>query len=323
MTQIFDFWKQCPKCGARNNIITDRFGGQVLCGGCGLVLEERLEEVVPAMGVLRTRDLPTAASIAKPDMGLTTIIGGGGIDGSGRAMSDSVRLAADRLRVWDYRSQARGGGGRSLKRALDELAKLSEKVSVSEAVVERAAYIYRKSIPMISMHGRSITTLVAAALYAACRSTQTPRTLKDIGDAANLDRLDIARSYRLLLTENEILQPVDDPSKCVSRIAWGAGLSTRVERRGLEILKKAQRAGEVTGNSPMGLAAASLYIASVLEGERSTKTRLAMVAGLTKVTIRNRCKALVTMLELDPDRFDDTKSHKEAPPSISPPLLLS
>jgi transcription initiation factor TFIIB len=320
LTPILDSWKQCPRCAARNNRITDRFGGQILCGGCGLVLEERLEEVAPAMGVVRNRDLPTAASIAKPDMGLATIIGSGGIDGSGRAMSGGVRLAADRLRMWDYRSQARGGA--NLKRAFDELAKLSEKVVVPEAVTERAAYIYRKSIPMISMQGRSITVLVAAALYAACRSTQTPRTLKDIGDAANLDRLDIARNYRLLVTENEIQQPVDDPSKCVSRIAWGAGLSTKVERRGLEILRRAEQEGGVTGNSPMGLAAASLYIASVLEGERSTKTRLAMVAGLTKVTIRNRCKALISMLGLDPDRFDETKPWKaEAPSRISAPAL--
>jgi hypothetical protein len=183
---------------------------------------------------------------------------------------------------------------------------------VPEAVVERAAYIYRKSIPLISARGRSITTLVAAALYAACRSTQTPRTLKDIGDAANLDRLDIARSYRLLTTENELLQPVTDPSKSLSRIAYGARLSTKVERRGLEILKKAEPKGALTGNSPMGLSAASLYIASVLEGERSTKTHLAMVAGVTNVTIRNWCKVLISILSLDPVLFDDTRARRKA-----------
>jgi transcription initiation factor TFIIB len=106
-------------------------------------------------------------------------------------------------------------------------------------------------------------------------------------------------------------QPVANPSKSVSRIACGAGLSAKVQRRGLEILKRADLAGALAGNSPMGLAAASLYIASILEGERSTKTHLAMVAGVTNVTIRNRCKVLISILGLDPERFDDTKVQRK------------
>jgi transcription initiation factor TFIIB len=203
----------------------------------------------------------------------------------------------------------------SLRRALEELEKLAETVVVPEAVVEKAAYVYRKSIPQISLRGRSINTLVAASLYAACRSTQTPLTLKDIGDAANLDRLDIARSYRLLVTENGLLQPVADPSRSLSQIAYGAGLSTDVERRGLEILKKAELEGALTGNSPTGLAAASLYIASVLQGERSTKTHVAMVAGVTNVMISNTCKVLISILGVDPNLFDDARARRKAVPA--------
>jgi transcription initiation factor TFIIB len=308
---ILSSGQQCPRCGKRSSFVTDKLGGQVICGDCGLVIEDRTEEVGLSIGESRARDDPTASSITKPDMGLATIIGSSTVDGSGRVIPGSIRPLMERLRTWDYRSQMHSQSDRNLKRAMGELEKLAEKVSVSQAVVERAAYIYRKSIPLISTRGRSITLLIAAALYAACRSTQTPRTLKDVSEASNLDRLDIARNYRLLVTENEMPQPVANPAKCISRIAYGAGLSARVQRRGLEILKKAGLEGALAGNSPMGLAAASLYIASVLEGERSTKTHLAMVAGVTNVTIRNRCKALIAMLGLDPKLFDDTKVPKK------------
>jgi transcription initiation factor TFIIB len=295
-------------------LVTDRLGGQVLCGGCGLVVADKTDEV----GLSRSRgDDPTAFSIAKSDMGLATVIGHLNVDGSGKAISGALRPSLERLRLWDHRSQLHSGADRNLKRAMGELQRLSEKVVVPDSVVEKAAYIYRKSIPLISARRRSITTLVAASLYAACRSTRTPRTLKDIGDAANVDRLDIARSYRLLLTENDMPQPVDDPAKSVSRIAYGAGLTTKVERRGLEILKTAEQKGALTGNSPMGSAAASLYIASVLEGERSTKTHIAMVSGVTNVTIRNRVKVLVSMLGLDPDLFDDIKARRKHPPLLA------
>jgi transcription initiation factor TFIIB len=303
---ILDSRQQCPRCGKRSNFVTDRVGGQVLCSACGLVVEDKTEEVSSPL-----RDSPDAFSITKPGMGLSTIIGHADVDGSGRAIAGSLRPSMERLRTWDMRSQLHSHADRTRKRALGELEKLAEKVVVPEAVVERAAYIYRKSIPLISTRGRSITTLAAASLYAACRSTQTPRTLKDIGDAANLDRLDVARSYRLLITEADMPQPVADPAKCISRVAYGAGLSPKVERRGLEILRRAEQEGALAGNTPMGLAAASLYIASVLEGERSTKTHLAMVAGVTNVTLRNRCKVLIPMLGLDPSLFDDTHARRK------------
>ena len=136
---------------------------------------------------------------------------------------------------------------------MGELEKLSEKVVVPDSVVEKAAYIYRKSIPLISARRRSITTLVAASLYAACRSTRTPRTLKDIGEAANLDRLDIARSYRLLVTENDMPQPVDDPGKSVSRIAYGAGLSTKVREEGPGDPEERRQGGRPHRQLPHGL----------------------------------------------------------------------
>jgi transcription initiation factor TFIIB len=309
LDSILSSGQQCPRCGKRSSFVTDKLGGQVICSDCGLVIEDRTEETGASSLVEgRTRDNRlTASAITKPDMGLATIIGNSSVDGSGRAIPGTIRPLMERLRTWDYRSQMRSQSDRNLKRAMGELEKLAEKVAVSPAVMERAAYVYRKSIPLISTRGRSITVLTAAALYAACRSTQTPRTLKDVSDAANLDRLDVARNYRLLVTENEMPQPVANPAKSISRIAYGAGLSAKVQRRGLEILKKADLEGAVAGNSPMGLAAASLYIASVLEGERSTKTHLAMVAGVTNVTIRNRCKGLIAMLGLEPELFDDTK----------------
>ncbi len=311
---VVDLRHQCPWCGARDNFVTDKIGGQVLCGSCGIVVKDRTEEVPAPVGASWVRDTPNSSSITKPGMGLATAMGNPSMGGSGRSISGALRPSLERLRMWDSRSQVRSGTDRNLKRALAELQKLSEKVVVPESVVEKAAYLYRKSIPLISPRGRSIATLAAAALYAACRSTQTPRTLKDIGDASNIDRLDIARSYRLLVTEGDISQPVTDPAKSLSRIAWGAGLSTKVERRGIEILKKAELEGAVEGNSPMGLAAASLYLAAVIEGERRTKSHIAMVAGVTNVTIRNRCRVLISVLGLDPLLFDDTRARRKPRP---------
>jgi transcription initiation factor TFIIB len=48
----------------------------------------------------------------------------------------------------------------------------------------------------------------------------------------------------------------------------------------------------------MGLAAAALYVACVLEGEDKTQKDIAEAAAVTEVTIRNRYKGLKMALKI-------------------------
>ena len=169
---------------------------------------------------------------------------------------------------------------------------------MGDAVIEKAAYIYRKALEKGLVRGRSISALIASALYAACRDTETPRTLKDIGLASNIKRKDIARCYRLLLRELGLKMPVVDPIKCVARIASKADLSEKTKREAARILRNAEEQKISAGKDPMGLAAAALYVACVTNGENKTQRDVAEAAGVTEVTIRNRYKGLKQALDL-------------------------
>jgi len=92
--------------------------------------------------------------------------------------------------------------------------------------------------------------------------------------------------------------PVVDPTKCVSRIASKAGLSEKTKRSALAILHKAEATRTSAGKDPMGLAAAALYVACVMEGESKTQKDVAEAAGVTEVTIRNRYKGLKAALQI-------------------------
>ncbi len=85
---------------------------------------------------------------------------------------------------------------------------------------------------------------------------------------------------------------VDSETQCVSRIAAKAGLSEKTSRRSLVILRRAEESGISAGKDPMGLAAAALYVACILEGEDKTQKDLAEAAGVTQATIRIRYKGL-------------------------------
>jgi len=93
--------------------------------------------------------------------------------------------------------------------------------------------------------------------------------------------------------------PVEDPVKCISKIATKVEISMPTQQRAIKIINEAKRKGIVAGKDPMGLAAASLYVACVLEGEKKTQKEIAEVANVTEVTVRNRYKGLKEALKLD------------------------
>src|SRR3989442_7164857 len=78
---------RCPNCGKKGTFVRDEESGELVCGDCGFVLREKEEETGPAFSSPEagnpqiTSGPPT--SIAQPDMGLETVIGGTGREGSG------------------------------------------------------------------------------------------------------------------------------------------------------------------------------------------------------------------------------------------------
>src|SRR5436853_7362074 len=91
---------------------------------------------------------------------------------------------------------------------------------------------------------------------------------------------------------------VDAQSRCVSKIASRAEISMQTQQSAIRVLKDARKQGVVAGKAPMGLAAAALYVACVLENEKKTQKEIAEIANVTEVTVRNRYKGLKDSLGL-------------------------
>ena len=293
---------KCPSCGNKK-IVTDQNTGELFCGKCGIVITDKIVDASAEWrsfsnegGTDPTRTgAPT--SLTMHDRGLSTIIGTVNKDASGKPLSTSMKSTIERLRTWDSRSQTNSSADRNLRQALNEMNKLKYKLSLSDTVIQKSAYIYRKALEKKLVRGRSIQGLVAACLYAACRNTETPRTLQDISNGMNVRKKDIARCYRLIFRELELKMPVVDPIKGVSRIASIAELGEKTKRKAIEILNQAKDSGLVAGKDPMGIAAASLYLACISTGEIKSQKEISIASGITEVTIRNRCAGLRKMLK--------------------------
>jgi transcription initiation factor TFIIB len=137
--------------------------------------------------------------------------------------------------------------------------------------------------------------MIAASLYAACRDTEIPRTLKDVTEASNVKRKDISRCYRILHQELELKMPVVDSIQCVAKISSKLKMTEKTKRHAIKIIKEIQEQNESAGKDPMGLAASALYLSCVQTGVSVTQRDIAEAAGVTEVTIRNRYKGIKEM----------------------------
>ena len=293
----------CPECGSLN-LIEDFEQGETICQDCGLVLSQNLMSRGPEWRAFTKEEkdergrvgIPTSFSIH--DKGLSTVIDRVNRDAFGRQLPFETRMEMLRLRKWQIRTRVHSSSDRNLAQAMAELDRLTDRLHVPANVKEDSAVVYRKALDSGLVRGRSIAAIAAASLYAACRSSETPRTLKEVASASRIKKKDVARCYRLLLRELEISMPVEDPIRCISKIASRAEITIQTQQSAIQVLKDARKRGVVAGKDPMGLAAAALYVACVLQGEKKTQKEIAEIANVTEVTVRNRYKGLKDALGL-------------------------
>ena len=89
-------------------------------------------------------------------MGLATVIGKHDRDAKGRPLDAEMRARMQRLRMWDLRVHSHSPADRNLIKAFNELNMLKDKLALSNAVVEKAAYTYRKIQERGLVRGRTI-----------------------------------------------------------------------------------------------------------------------------------------------------------------------
>lgn len=271
---------------------------EVSCARCGLVLDENMIDSGPEWRAFDHEQRNRRTRVGAPltytisDKGLTTTIDSKNKDSNGRNIPEKDRAQWYRLRKWNKRMRISRAGERNLAFALSELDRESSSLGIPRSVREEAARIYRKSAKNNLIRGRSIEGVVAASVYMACRVCNIPRTLEEISQTSKVSKKQIGKNYRFLSRQLDIKLKPTSPADYIPRFATRLGLSSKVQSKAIDIINRSADAGLNSGKGPTGMAAAALYLASMLVGERKTQSDIAGVSGVTEVTIRNRYKEL-------------------------------
>jgi transcription initiation factor TFIIB len=289
----------CPP----DQIFYDETRGEYICRLTGEVVEEAAIDTGPEWRAYTPEEKTRRSRVGSPlshvlpDYGILTTISGYR-DAAGRKLEARARLEAERLRRLQAKLRATSSIEKNIEQAAKEIARLIELLELPRTLIDDAMAIYRQAAEKGLVRGRSLESIAAAALYAACRMRGVPKSLDEIAEYVKGGRKEVARCYRLIVRELRIRMPIVDPTRYVGKIASALGLSPQVERRAMQILLEAKMKGLTAGKDPAGLAAAAIYIAALELGERRTQKEIASAAGVTEVTVRNRYKELVQKLNI-------------------------
>ena len=273
-------------------------------------------------------------SVSLHDFGLRTEIGIGTRDYSGKSINHQMAEQMNSMRRWHSRIRVASPKERRLLNVLSKINEICSAMSLSKTVMETAAMLYRNFETMSEAKGKSITCIAAASIYLACKRCSIVRSLEEIIKTEGIieeDRSTLklaSKYYRMMVIEMGIFTSQEstgtdsakpnvvstsNPSSItqskptsvtlaidqyISKLTNVAKIDTRIERLAIDLAHKTNSNIIADGKAPNGLAAAYIYLAALLLGINLLQMDISSLAGVTEVTIRNRCKDILSNYKL-------------------------
>jgi transcription initiation factor TFIIB len=293
--------KKCPNCGSKK-ITVDKSRGEKICQKCGLVIAHSMVDRGREWRAFDHEQMSKKArtgpprKVTKHDKGLSTSIGRGSRE-IARKVHPKKRYQYYRMKKWHRRLIE--SKDRNLSFALSELQRYVSFLDLPQSVHERVARHYEQALDKGFIRGRAIEAVLSGLIYAISKNLGVPRTLEEIQEVSGMDKLKIGRTYRFITRKLGIRILPAKPVNYIPRFRTKLGLSIKTESKAIRILKKADKENAISGKAPTGVAAAALYIASILTGEERTQREIANILPITEVTIRNNQKEIVEKLKID------------------------
>jgi len=291
------FRTSCPVCG--NRLIGDAEKGELVCPTCGYVTFAPADEG-PEWKAMDLEEKNKRVRVGSPttlalhDLGLTTEISATMRDSHGKYLDPAMRASVEKMKKWQSRIRTISSEERGLSNVLSRISELCESLNLPHNVAETAAQIYRTSARMKVAKSKSILGMTAATVYLACRKCGVSRTLKEVARGAGLEKGSVARYFRLVLKDVEkTYVPPPSVEKYISKLVNMAKIDPRVEHLALMLSRKTNDSKISSGKAPAGLAAAYVYLSSVMLGEHLPQREVAEFAEVTEVTVRNRCREIL------------------------------
>jgi transcription initiation factor TFIIB len=321
-----EYYTECSECGA--NLIQDHSKGEYICVKCGCVVMDQIEDLGRESNATdfeeksKNTRASGSTSLALHDFGLRTEIAYGSKDYAGKSIDHQMAETMNSIRKWHVRSRIVSPQERRLSNVLTKINETCAAMSLPKLLIETSAMLYRNFESSCEAKGKSIACMASASIYLACKKCSVVRSLEEIVEATGVTDEDrssaklASKYYRMMVmemgvfTEQASAPTGNAPEQTkmqavalaidhyISKLANMAKIDTKVERLAIDIAHKTDDHMLADGKAPNGLAAAYIYIASMLLGVNILQRDVSSLSGVTEVTIRNRCKDILIGFKL-------------------------
>ncbi len=290
----------CDNCGLPD-IISDNTRGQLVCGSCGLVAEDRtisIEQDWRAYNAEEGKNRARAEPLFNsPLSGVpSSIISEADFDASGKKLP---YLKFRKLRLINKRTKK---SQRSINTGLSEIKRICSQLELPNNIMRSAISFLNHSLNTDLINSYSSLNIAAASIYAAIRLARFPRTLDEIANISDIptkkQALNVAfrgmqylvndESYygwdeessgiiryspskkKLVNVYNELVKtlniriPMQKAEDYLFRFSTQLGLSGEYITTAKEILDDIYSQKLHLGKNPIGIAAVAIYLSSII-----------------------------------------------------------
>ncbi len=272
---------RCPVCGSTN---IEYVKDYLVCLDCGHVIEEDIIDTGPERRFFTQEDYTKKRTVSGD-----TILG---------LPTHQIYIQGDKFISRLIPKDARN---RNTLYAMSILNELAVRLNLPKNVKDLVLNYYKLLSEKKTIRKEKVKPIVAALIYIASRKAGVPRPLDKISKVSEVRKKDISKAYRIVKETLKLSVPVLDPERFIIMFGRELGLSGETIQKGLRIIREVKEKGTIIGRDPTGIAAAAIYIATKITGEKITQKQVAEQAGVTEVTVRNRYREIVKLLNLEID----------------------
>ena len=291
---------RCPECGAKE-ILVDESRGERICSKCGLIVDESMIDFQQDWRAFDSEELEKTARTGAPltktrhDKGIGTEIG--------KSQAELFKVSSGKrgqyFRIKNWQKRLVSSKDRNFGYAMSELERISSALNLPRNLQEEIGTMYEKALEEGLVKGRSIEAVIGSLVYALSREYGSPRLMSEICEVTGVNKRDLGRTYRYIARKLNLRVVPAKAIDYVPRCATLLSLSDKTQIKAKQYLKRIKREEDVSGKGPIGLAAATLYIAGLMNDEFVSQRKIAEAIGVTEVTIRNRCKDIAKTLGIE------------------------
>ena len=223
-------------------------------------------------------------------------------------------------------TRASGPRDRSLLDAFDSIQNKCDSIHLPRTVCDTAKQAYRRVEQEKLLRGKQTDAIIAAAIYVACRVNRVPRTFPEVCALTSARKQQVARCFRemkeafgLNATGSGSIDGADTSADAAVAskgtggaaplgLAVGAtdlvalycnhlGLDMSIVRVTEAVTMRIHDLGFLAGRSPITIAAASIYLVTILVDEQRTARRISVAAGVSDGTIQHSFKEILKFID--------------------------